>query len=212
MNIKEYAEVLKEKSFLEITFTWADNEGEVFVAYDGNIKIMLPYSDYFTGQKKGSKDMKRHAASVIRTPRIVLVTEIDEEQNIVTVSYRKAVAESRKMAAASLDKKLEKGEHVRLSGTIIDVYGEGSKSFAVIHLDNNLRGTILCREWNNDYTPDLNELGIIGQKTEVVVTGKHKPGDADGSFGNADNWSSGTVPSGTTSETMPNFSMMSEVN
>lgn len=175
MNIAEYKACLTKKEPLEVLFSLADNQSEMFVAYDDDVKIVLQYSDYF--HKQAAENGKKYSAAVIRKPRIVLVTGVDEETKTVTVSYRKAVLEARAAAANKLDKQLENKEHVRMGGTVIEVVGKGGASFAVVQLDNNLRGVVWCREWSNDFTADLRALNIIGQRIEVMITGKYKSGE-----------------------------------
>ena len=169
MNMEEYKLLMDNKEQLSVVFSVARNQEEVFCAYDDDgIELRLPYQEYFTHDDK--ENNRRHAASVIRTSKNVIVKSVDEENNIVWLSYRAALVLARNEARNVIDKKLDQGETVRAKGVVIATGGEGKKSFAIIWFkSSNTRGILWCNRWSPSYVEDLKECVTEGMEVEVDI-------------------------------------------
>ena len=171
MTIEDYKELIGSKDLLNVVFSAAKNQEEIFCAYDEDgVELQLPYKEYFRGSSSNKEENQKRAAGAIRSAKNVIVKSVDEENNIVTVSYLGALAVERKIAQNNIDKKLEAGEYVRTQGNVIDVRGSGKQSFAIIRFKNsNLKGILWCDRWSPAYIEDLKDKVFVGMEVEVDI-------------------------------------------
>lgn len=174
MRMEEYKAFMKNKTLLNVAFSAARNQDEIFCAYDEDgVELRLPYKEYFMRADK--EQNKLQTASVIRNPKNVIVKSVDMDKRIVTVSYLGALAMERQEAQKKIDTKIDKGEDVRVRGIIIDVRGSGKQSFAVIRFrDSNLKGLLWCNRWSPTYIADLKDKAAVGMEVEVDIVGYNK--------------------------------------
>ena len=174
MQMEDYKALMKGKKLLNVAFSAAKNQDEVFCAYDDDgVELRLPYKEYFMRQDK--EQNKRQAASVILTPRNVIVKSVDMDKRIVMVSYLGALALERQEAQKNIDAKLDQNENVRVRGVVIDVRGSGKQSFAVIRfMDSNLKGLLWCNRWSPTYIEDLKGKAAVGMEVDVDIVAYNK--------------------------------------
>ena len=174
MRIDEYKELMKNKKLINVAFSAARNQDKMFFAYDsdGN-EIRLPYDDFFSNQSMDT--IRRQVAGVIRTPRNVLITNVDEDNRIITVSYLGAIAVERMALKKSFNDRLDRGEVIRTQGVVVDVRGNATQSYAVVRIkDSNLKALLWCNRWSPAYVADLKEKATVGMVIDIDIIGYNK--------------------------------------
>jgi len=174
MLLKDYKEAMENKELLNITFSVANNTDHVFTYKDDEIEVRMEYQEFFIRANDDATNEKQ-AAGAVRKPKTVLVKKIDEENNIVYVSYIDAMKLEREKKVKEIDARLEAGEQIRVKGRVVDVRGEKNRSYAVIAFnDSTVRGVVWCNHWSPSYTIELRGKDLIGMEVEVLIVEKIK--------------------------------------
>lgn len=165
--LEKYEKYKKEKKIFEIYSVRADTAGNVYCSLEGNITGIIPnpeiegkkYNPYYRHKK-----IDRHYS--------VIVTDVDFEKKIVTLSHHKAKNIGKEILKQRLLKALENKENIKVKARVMFVAYNNR-----VYLDIGgvgLLGYVPIDEWSHVYVENLEDEVKNGDIIEVVPM-KYKP-------------------------------------
>ncbi|MCR5837037.1 MAG: hypothetical protein K6G88_11070 [Lachnospiraceae bacterium] len=169
IKLEDFKEALANKTSMKIRFTSV--LGGKLTMTCSAYKVQCDVSEW-----------QGNTAYIVKRDVEVLVTDIDETENIVTVSIKEAqkkVAEQRRQYAseidAEIDERIKKGETVVLPAKIVKIVCNGKFSFAILQiLGSKVIGRILAKDWAPNYVSNLKEVCHVGEWYDVEVVSRRQ--------------------------------------
>ncbi len=150
----------------DLLFWFEAGEGE------GKVRVELPFSDFFGNYTK-ERMADYHLENYLLKDVPVIVQSVDLDKKTATVSFSKAKAILRDREKKEIDKRLEKGEEVKLICRVRRLNGEGWSSYAVLSpLNSYLKLFLPVAYYSNEFVNDIREVCMPNAVIEVKLLKK----------------------------------------
>ena len=156
-----YRQALEEDTNLEVTFDYADTNGDLSLKDSNGITVCLRGEDL---KKTNQYYAEWKKANFIGIALHVKIIRIDVKKKVV---YVKRADSERGAAMSEICKELKKGNHPVLSGTVLFVR---DNNVIVNILNLNIIGVIKAREWRPTFVRVLSKVVNKGDVVKFAVT------------------------------------------
>lgn len=172
-NLEYFKKCAADGLPVKVTFHQIDRERAQFVARGDGFTVVMPVREIVIVKKNTEE-------SIWNTPLIgkhlgeeleLFVMEIDEEKGIVTCGRENIKLQRRRDEKKKIDEVLAKGDGSTyiVKGRVIGIYGEGSRSRALLLTETGIRLLLFCKRWSFDYIEDIKDVTKVGDELEVAI-------------------------------------------
>ena len=173
-RLRYYRRYLESGEYLTgLKFQQIDRQAGLWF-YDGEVKVFMPVAESlrFRPEADGLGYVKINKLERTYT---VLVTDVNEEEAMVTVSYRAAQEKERPVVEHAIDEALKSGRTYRSKAIvtkICDPRDDGISIKAYVDIGGvGTSGVLWIADWADARTPDLRAVTHVDDVIDVVVTG-----------------------------------------
>lgn len=159
-----YKGKMKNKEIIEIFFSAADPEGNLYI-YDNGIRIQLDNIDI-----KGTIYEPRYRANALTNKYAVMVKSVDEEKKEVRVSHNKAKRLTKKELIKEIDDAIKKSEPMTVIAVVKHIK---DNNYCIIDIGGvGIAGKINIGEWTETFTGNYRMATQRGEIIKVVARKK----------------------------------------
>ncbi len=179
-DLSFYEDALKKKEPFTVNFVGVDNDNLLFWLEEsdesGRVRVELPMTDYWGNYTKERKK-NFHVENVLSNDVSVIVTDVDREKNLVTVSAAEARKILRVREREDLERRLKAGEDIKLVGRVVALKGVGWGSFAVVRpVKMNIVLMLPVAWYSPEFVNDIKDVCQVGAPVEVKLVPKEGSG------------------------------------
>lgn len=170
-TISYYTNAMENKNVLKITFPCASNN--TLYLEENGVRIELPAEDFIS-----SDGRKRRA--LINKEYAVVVTGVDTEKKLITVSSREIVDVAKAKFTEAIDAALDRGDKFYVRARVEGIRTKQAGSRVYINIAGvDIVGYIPINEWSHSYTHSLKYVAEKGEIITVAVIGRGKMGETE---------------------------------
>lgn len=177
-GIAEYTKKMARKEIFKMSFTCADEFGNLYDYHNG-VRVQMDNK-----QITGFSYNPKHKAQHLGVNYTVTVVDVNEETKTVKVSSFAALKGPREQLEKALKVGIENERYLRVPAVVVGTnkYKDKNNSFTVALINIGglgIPGAIRLAEWSTAYTKTFWHTIQAGMNIEVVVTGQQnwKTGD-----------------------------------
>lgn len=181
-ELDKYDKARATKEICHVKFSSIDRKGNLYTYLQNGIRLNMPSKniDGFAYDPTKKEVLAPYLCQVCD----VIVTKVDREKHIVTVSMKDAMVFSKgknpqKELVEAIEDGIENGVYVQVPARIMSISGRNSTtgekdySVAIINIGGlGIVGYVNRRDWSPCFTRTLKNVAVNGQIINVVVTGK----------------------------------------
>jgi len=166
--LEKYVDYKENKKIFTVYASRADEVGNVYCALDGNITGIIPNVEI-----EGKEYNSYHRAKKMNKHYSVIVTDVDKETGLVTLSYDQAKKIAKNIMKNKLLNSLQKNEKVKLKARIMFV--SYNKRINIDIGGVGLFGYIPVDEWKHGFEYDIKESAKPGMIIDIEILKYKKP-------------------------------------